>query len=268
MSETQSRRRVTYTQLQNLWEFLKDHREIAVGYNKSAQAREHSKQMWLRVASVLNSVGEGAVKSGPEWSKYWLVDLKAKIKRKNRLRRDASSQTGGGPSIYEELSEMDIKFLSILGADYGSGLPGVQMQPILIEEPQPAAYNPSQHSTSEGRSEEAVWLNVDLEGNSDDLTTAVSRPSDTGTNTDSGTTQIIEVPSTSSAHIMVTERIESPRPSTSSIDMQSNVPSGITQFVEGRKYQEGGVDCDDVTCPLQRQGSSWWQLPGHEQKQS
>ncbi|XP_052752329.1 uncharacterized protein LOC128200975 [Galleria mellonella] len=130
---------------------------------------------------------------------------------------------------------MDIKFLSILGADYGSGLPGVQMQPILIEEPQPAAYNPSQHSTSEGRSEEAVWLNVDLEGNSDDLTTAVSRPSDTGTNTDSGTTQIIEVPSTSSAHIMVTERIESPRPSTSSIDMQSNVPSGITQFVEGRE---------------------------------
>ncbi|RVD93473.1 hypothetical protein evm_015646, partial [Chilo suppressalis] len=71
MSDNQqhSRRRVSYTQSLNLWEFLNSHREVAIGYNKSAQARDHSKRMWDRVASILNSIGEGATKTGTEWSK-------------------------------------------------------------------------------------------------------------------------------------------------------------------------------------------------------
>lgn len=69
-SENQNvRRRVTHNQLLNLWEFLNANREIATGFNKSLQAREHSKRMWLRAASILNSAGEGAMRSGPDWCK-------------------------------------------------------------------------------------------------------------------------------------------------------------------------------------------------------
>ncbi|RVE41270.1 hypothetical protein evm_014082 [Chilo suppressalis] len=162
MSDNQqhSRRRVSYTQLLNLWEFLNSHREVAIGYNKSAQARDHSKRMWDRVASILNSIGEGATKTGTEWSKYW-VDLKAKLKRKNRLNRDARSGTGGGPSTEQPLTEMDLKFLSILGEDYGSGLPGVQVIPVIAEEIQPWQPADSQPSTS--TDENPVYLDVNFD---------------------------------------------------------------------------------------------------------
>ncbi|KAL4703814.1 hypothetical protein ACJJTC_011614 [Scirpophaga incertulas] len=102
MSDNQQhgRRRVTYTQLLNLWEFLNSHKDVAVGYNKSAQAPEHSKRMWDRVAAILNSIGEGATKTGAEWSKYW-VDFKAKLKRKNRLNTDVRNATGEIQSRHE-----------------------------------------------------------------------------------------------------------------------------------------------------------------------
>lgn len=61
---------------------------------------------------------------------YW-VDLKAKLKRKNRVISDSRQRTGGGPSIDIELSEIDKKFLSILGQDYGFGLAGVQVDPLV-----------------------------------------------------------------------------------------------------------------------------------------
>lgn len=57
------------TQLTHLWEFLNNHREIALGYNKSIQARDHSRRMWERAAEILNSTGDGATKPASEWSK-------------------------------------------------------------------------------------------------------------------------------------------------------------------------------------------------------
>ncbi|KAL4721532.1 hypothetical protein ACJJTC_008309 [Scirpophaga incertulas] len=89
--------------------------------------------MWDRVAAILNSIGEGVTKTGAEWSKYW-VDFKAKLKRKNRLNTHARNATGGGPSTEQPLTEIERKFLSILGEDYGSGLPGVQVRPAVTEE--------------------------------------------------------------------------------------------------------------------------------------
>lgn len=43
------------------------------------------------------------------------------------------SRTGGGPSTEQDLSEIELKFLQILGEDFGSGLPGVQVQPFVVE---------------------------------------------------------------------------------------------------------------------------------------
>ncbi|KAL4720415.1 hypothetical protein ACJJTC_002351 [Scirpophaga incertulas] len=42
--------------------------------------------------------------------------------------------TGGGPSTEQPLTEIERNFLSILGEDYGSGLPGVQVRPAVTEE--------------------------------------------------------------------------------------------------------------------------------------
>lgn len=68
MSESTQRRRVTFAQLEALWEILITHKDVALGYNKSAQAREFSKRMWCEVAQTLNSFGEGACKDWKGWS--------------------------------------------------------------------------------------------------------------------------------------------------------------------------------------------------------
>ncbi|KAL0820585.1 hypothetical protein ABMA28_006428 [Loxostege sticticalis] len=65
--------------------------------------------MWKKAADNLNSIDNGAVRSGPEWSKYW-VDLKSAIKRKNRLINEARS---GGNDTDLELTELERKFLNI-----------------------------------------------------------------------------------------------------------------------------------------------------------
>lgn len=69
------RRRVTFRQLEVLWEFLDVHRDVATGYNKSAQAREYSKRMWQMVAEALNSQGEGAFKDWKGWSSVSFISL-------------------------------------------------------------------------------------------------------------------------------------------------------------------------------------------------
>ncbi|XP_035432790.2 uncharacterized protein LOC118264404 [Spodoptera frugiperda] len=123
------RRRVTYTQLEVLWDFLNTNKEVALGYNKSAHAREHSRRMWENVSEHLNAQGEGAVKSGKEWCTYW-VDYKSKLKRKASTVRLSQTQTGGGPPSVPPLSNIEKKFISIMGEGYGSGLPNVHVDPF------------------------------------------------------------------------------------------------------------------------------------------
>ncbi|KAL0870000.1 hypothetical protein ABMA27_006181 [Loxostege sticticalis] len=104
-----AKRRCTYSQLVTLWKFLNENRKLAVGVNKSKFDRHHSMLMWKKAADNLNSIDNGAVRSGPEWSKYW-VDLKSAIKRKNRLINEARS---GGNDTDLELTELERKFLNI-----------------------------------------------------------------------------------------------------------------------------------------------------------
>lgn len=57
-------------------------------YNKSAQAREHSKRMWSAAAERLNSLGDGAIKSASERSKVcqYLLHNKSVIKLRHHKR--------------------------------------------------------------------------------------------------------------------------------------------------------------------------------------
>lgn len=44
--------------------------------------------------------------------------------------RLAQSATGGGPSTEQPLSDIESKFLQLLGEDFGQGLPGVRVEPF------------------------------------------------------------------------------------------------------------------------------------------
>ncbi|CAK1579549.1 unnamed protein product [Parnassius mnemosyne] len=129
MAEVQRRHRVTYSQLEILWEFLNSNRDVAVGFNKSAQARETSRRMWEEVAQTLNSFGDGAIKDGKGWSAYW-IDYKGKLKKRCATIRSAQSRTDGEPSNVPQLSTLEKKFLNIVGEDFGLGLPGIRVNPF------------------------------------------------------------------------------------------------------------------------------------------
>ncbi|XP_013184055.2 uncharacterized protein LOC106129904 [Amyelois transitella] len=141
-----TRRRVSYNQLKVLCEFLNTHREVAVGFNKSTQSREHSRKMWVRVTHKLNSMNEGAAKHWKGWSTYW-VDYKAKLKRK--VASIIAAQSDGSATY--TLSEVEVRFLQILGEDYTLGLPGLQdplrMSPLQANMENPEVSDQDQPST-------------------------------------------------------------------------------------------------------------------------
>ncbi|CAD0204883.1 unnamed protein product [Chrysodeixis includens] len=125
----ESRRRVTYAQLEQLWEFLSQNKAIATGYNKTSQAREFSKNMWENIAMNLNSHGNGANKDWKGWCKYW-NDYKCKLKKLAAATRASHQQTGRGPSQIKKMTDVEKKFLHILGDDFGSGLPDKRVEPF------------------------------------------------------------------------------------------------------------------------------------------
>ncbi|XP_041982518.1 uncharacterized protein LOC121735682 [Aricia agestis] len=129
MSGIPSRRRVTYAQLEQLWEFLNRNRHIATGFNKTAQAREFSKRMWEEITQTLNSHGDGAIKDWKGWCKYW-NDYKSKLKKMTAALRVSQQRTGGGPSQVREMNEIEKKFLNLLGEDFGQGVPGARVEPF------------------------------------------------------------------------------------------------------------------------------------------
>ncbi|KAM3965966.1 uncharacterized protein ACR2FA_012823 [Aphomia sociella] len=96
--------RVSRRQLDILCEYLSSHREIAVAYNRTMQAKDHSRHKWMEVVGLLNAEGE------------------AKLKRRVTALRSSQSRTGGGPSTEQPLTEIESKFLQILEENYGQGL--------------------------------------------------------------------------------------------------------------------------------------------------
>lgn len=60
---------------------------------------------------------------------YW-VDYKAKLKRRSAAVRASLTRTGGGPAGEPALTDLEMKFLAILGQDYGAGIPNVQVDPF------------------------------------------------------------------------------------------------------------------------------------------
>ncbi|KAJ8704994.1 hypothetical protein PYW08_012314 [Mythimna loreyi] len=126
-----SRRRVTYNQLEALWEILDKNRDLATGFNKTSQAREYSRRMWKTAAETLNAQDDGAEKDWKGWCKYW-NDYKSKLKSKVASARAALQKNEGGTSNEGRLTDLEIKYLQILGDDFGASLPRVKVEPFDV----------------------------------------------------------------------------------------------------------------------------------------
>ncbi|CAH2085480.1 unnamed protein product [Euphydryas editha] len=129
MEPSRKSKRVSYEQLELLWEFLNSNSDIVTSYNRSLQEKENSKRKWREIAKILNSQGLGAHKDWKGWSKYW-VDYKGKLKMKVAAVKSSHATTEGGPCSEKSLSEMDKKFLQLLGNNFGQSLPGVKVDPF------------------------------------------------------------------------------------------------------------------------------------------
>ncbi|XP_072946857.1 uncharacterized protein [Epargyreus clarus] len=127
-------RRVSGRQLEMLWEFLNTHKDIACAFNRSLEAKEYASKTWKEVAELLNSERHGANKDWRGWSKYW-VDYKAKLKKRSSVLRSQSWDEG---STEPPLSEIESKFLQVVGEDFGQG-PASRVEPF----PEPSASSSS-----------------------------------------------------------------------------------------------------------------------------
>ncbi|KAG7295381.1 hypothetical protein JYU34_022430 [Plutella xylostella] len=122
-----NRRRVTLSQLESLWESLNSHRGLISGHNKSCQAREYAHNSWTGIAAILNAHANGAEKDWKGWSRYW-NDYKCKLKSRIASVRNSQSRTDGGTA--KELTEIEDKFLGLLGDDFGVEISGPRVDPL------------------------------------------------------------------------------------------------------------------------------------------
>jgi hypothetical protein len=60
---------------------------------------------------------------------YW-NDYKSKLKKIVASNRASNQRTGGGQSEATSLSDIEKRFLQILGTSFGSGLAGVRVEPF------------------------------------------------------------------------------------------------------------------------------------------
>ncbi|RVE41117.1 hypothetical protein evm_014233 [Chilo suppressalis] len=123
--------RVSVLQLEKLLDFLESHEDLALGHCRSNEGRQRNRRLWNEVASMLNSSGDGVIKDGTGWSKYWTI-FKNRLKNKIRTDRAARHQTGAGPSnvVFTPLEE---RAMAIIGSDAGAPLRGVQVNPLLSQ---------------------------------------------------------------------------------------------------------------------------------------
>ncbi|XP_060810161.1 uncharacterized protein LOC106139572 isoform X2 [Amyelois transitella] len=144
-------------QLELLWEFLNSNKDIATGFNRSLQAKEYSARKWQEIAEILNAQGDGALKDGKMWSKYW-VDYKAKLKKRNAALHSSRRRTGGGSANEPPLSQIEDKFLSILGVDFGQGMAGIRVDPLTEAHTAVTSAEPTSQSilTREGMEEPSL----------------------------------------------------------------------------------------------------------------
>ncbi|CAG9786748.1 unnamed protein product [Diatraea saccharalis] len=105
--------RPSHLQVEGLVEFLEQNPNIAKGLLKTAQGKTETKRKWAQIAVTLNALG-GVNKDGPGWAKYW-AEKKCLLKKMCSKLSASLRQTGGGTTDLPQLSDMDKRFVAVMG---------------------------------------------------------------------------------------------------------------------------------------------------------
>ncbi|KAL0879755.1 hypothetical protein ABMA27_003468 [Loxostege sticticalis] len=132
--------RVSEAQWSLILDFLERNPNLARarGYNNSARGRQESTRLWQELANLLNAEGTGTTKVPKDWSTY-VSNYKSKLKKIVADINADTSATGGGPPRGSNLSEVDQRFLAILGPGFGQTAPQVSVNPFPdVDQQQPS----------------------------------------------------------------------------------------------------------------------------------
>ncbi|KAL4721322.1 hypothetical protein ACJJTC_005354 [Scirpophaga incertulas] len=114
-------------------------------YNNSANGRAEVSRLWQQVIEMLNSQGSGTTKTVlqkngplvalyiniyPQIHTYYISNYKSKLKRLVADINANTSATGGGPPSSATLSEYDLRFLAVMGEEFGQINQAVRINPF------------------------------------------------------------------------------------------------------------------------------------------
>ncbi|CAH1101479.1 unnamed protein product [Psylliodes chrysocephalus] len=102
-----------------LIDFMETHNDFATGRLSTNNAKEKYKLLWTELTIRLNSLGLGE-RTKEKWQKTW-TDYKCNLKKKASEIKNAQEGTGGGPELKKQLSNMEMRVLSLLGNTFYEG---------------------------------------------------------------------------------------------------------------------------------------------------
>ncbi|XP_047038592.1 uncharacterized protein LOC124643621 isoform X1 [Helicoverpa zea] len=134
----------TPEQIETLLNFLDEHRDLARGRLRGSDGSAHAKRLWEELCNNLNSMG-GCTKTVQQWQKVWF-DRKHLAKKAAADSRRLASATGGGPLTAPQLSQWQLKILSIMGFGFGDRQTGARVPAFMeINEPIPSTSSQTSH---------------------------------------------------------------------------------------------------------------------------
>ncbi|CAH2106990.1 unnamed protein product [Euphydryas editha] len=125
------RQRASPEQFSLLIDFMERHGDLSRPQS-GPQGRIKGDRLWQQLASILNSLGGGVVKSSDKWKKVW-ADWKTKTKKKYLNIKRQSSRTGGGPTNRVVLTALEERVVAVIGVSAVVGQAGIQEQGFHLE---------------------------------------------------------------------------------------------------------------------------------------
>ncbi|KAJ8911762.1 hypothetical protein NQ315_008814 [Exocentrus adspersus] len=103
---------VTEEQKEQMFQFLKTHKELIAGRFSSSFTTKTAELLWCQLSEVLNSM-PGPKKEWKAWRKTW-QDLRSRTKTKNSRIAKYAEGTGGGPPDTSNLSHTEQEIMSLV----------------------------------------------------------------------------------------------------------------------------------------------------------
>ncbi|XP_054746564.1 uncharacterized protein LOC129251236 [Anastrepha obliqua] len=119
MTTPKTNKQTQKKQFQILVDFMTTHPDLAKGLMKTPNAKIRVDHLWKRVTSELNAAGP-PMRDMAGWRKVW-ADYKLHLKAKMRRNRTNIAGTGGGPSVYSSLNELEQRVSELLSINKAVG---------------------------------------------------------------------------------------------------------------------------------------------------